>query len=95
MTELSSFQKACGDELKKAVLQLGHEIRNWDVVSGREETYIEAEVPPLKIWIYQDGADWQGLGRKRVFELVDYDSLDDLQRAFLAEVTIALQGQFK
>lgn len=90
MTKLSPFQDKCGHELRKVLRDLGHEARSWEVVKGREETYVEADFGPIKIWIYEDGACWQGRGRDRVFEAVDYDSLDDLQRAFLAEVTSAL-----
>jgi hypothetical protein len=90
MTMLSPFQEKCGEELRKVLRDLGHEARNWEVVKGREETYIEADIDPIKIWIYEDGACWQGLGRDRVFETVDYASLEHLQRAFLTEVAAAL-----
>ena len=90
MTRLSPFQEKCGDELRKALRDLGHEASRWRVVKGCKETYIEADVGPVKIWIYEDGACWQGLGRDRVLESVDYDSLTDLQRAFLTEVTAVL-----
>ena len=90
MSELTPFQEKCGDELRKVLGDLGHEARSWEVVKGREETYVEADLGHIKIWIYEDGACWQGLGRDRVFETVDYDSLDDLQQAFLTEVAAAL-----
>ena len=90
MTTLSPFQEKCSDELKKVLRHIGHNIRTWNIVKGREETYIEVNLDRVKIWIYEDGACWQGVGRNRVFEAVDYDSLDDLQRAFLAEISVAL-----
>jgi hypothetical protein len=90
MTASSSFQDKCAAELTKVLQDLGHEARSWEVVKGCEETYIEADLGAVKIWIYEDGACWQGGGRDRVFEAVDYDSLDDLSRVFLAEVAAAL-----
>jgi hypothetical protein len=90
MTELTPFQEKCGAELKRVLRDAGHEVRRWEIVKGQHETYIEADLGPVKIWIYTDGACWQGLGRDRVFETPDYDSLDELQQAFLAEVSAAL-----
>jgi hypothetical protein len=90
MTELTTFQEKCSDELERVLRAARHEIRRWEVVKGQHETYIEADLGQVKIWIYTDGACWQGLGRDRVFEMSDYDSLDKLQAAFLAEVSAAL-----
>jgi hypothetical protein len=91
MTGLSPFQQKCGDELRKVVRELRHVVCGWEVVKGHEETYVEADLGPIRIWLYEDGACWQGLGRDRVFETVDYDSLDDLQRALVTEVVAALK----
>ncbi len=90
MIKLTSFQEKCGDELGKVLRSLGHEARKWEVVKGREETYVEVDLGQMKVWIYEDGACWQGYNRDRIFEAVDYNSLDDLQRAFLKEVVAAL-----
>ena len=90
MTKLSHFQENCGNELMKIFRDRGHESRSWEIVEGSTETYIQADLGLIKIWIYEDGACWQGRGRDRVFEAIDYDSLDDLQREFLAEVGSAL-----
>jgi hypothetical protein len=90
MTELTPFQEKCAAELRKVLQDAGHEVRSWEAVKGQHETYIEADLGPVRIWIYTEGVCWQGLGRDRVFETPDYDSLDDLQRAFLTEVAAAL-----
>lgn len=90
MTKLTIFQEQCGDELRALLTRLGHRIRSWNIVTGREETFVEVDAGPVRLWIYGDGACWQGLGRDRIFEAIDYDSLTDLQQAFLAEVTTAL-----
>jgi hypothetical protein len=90
MSQLSPFQQQCSSELKRLLLHASYAISRWNIVKGRGETYVEADVGPLKLWIYDDGACWQGVGRDRVYEAVDYDSLDDLQRAFLADVAALL-----
>ncbi len=90
MSTLSHFQSQCSAELVKLINALGYEASRLHVVNGREEAYIEADLGPVKVWIYDDGACWQGFGRDRVFEAIDYDSLADLQQAFLSEVASAL-----
>jgi hypothetical protein len=90
MTKLTPFQEKCAAELRRVLHDTAHEARRWEVVKGRQETYIEADLGLFKIWIYEDGACWQGLGRDRVFETADYNSLSELQQAFLAEVSAAL-----
>ena len=90
MTELTSFQEKCGSSLRELLQTTGHEIRSWQVVAGRQEAFIEADLGPIRIWVYEDGACWQGLGRDRVYEAPDYGSLDDLQQAFLTDVIAAL-----
>lgn len=90
MTQLNIFQETCSRNLKKLLEDMGRKARSWDVVKGRKETYVEADIGDVKIWIYEDGACWQGHGRDRVFEAVDYDSQDQLQQAFIIEVATAL-----
>lgn len=90
MTDLTPFQDKCGAELKRVLRKAGYEVCRWEAIKGQHETYVEVDLGPVKIWIYADGACWQGLGRDRVFEAPDYNSLDHLQQAFLAEVSAAL-----
>ena len=90
MSQLSPFQEKCGDELKQVLRNLGREPRKWEVITGRTQTYIKADLVTIKVWIYTDGADWDGCGKEGVFEAPDFDSLDDLQQAFVKEVVAAL-----
>ena len=90
MSELTAFQEKCGDEFKKVLRDLGCEFRKWEIIKGREQTYIQVDLGRIQAWIYTDGADWKGCGRDRVYEAPDYDSLDDLQRAFIDEVSAVL-----
>lgn len=93
MITLTAFQKQCGTELTAILRMRNCEPRTWDVVKGHDETYIEVDLGSIKLWIYEDGACWQGDGRDRVFEAIDYDSLDDLQQAFLADIRLQLEGK--
>lgn len=86
MSELSPFQEKCSDELKKALQVIGCKVRSWEIVTGRRETYIKADLGAVRLWIYKDGADWEGRDRDRGYESPDYDSLDDLQAAFIRDV---------
>ena len=49
MIKLTSFQEKCGDELGKVLRSLGHEARKWEVVKGREETYVEVDLGQMKV----------------------------------------------
>jgi hypothetical protein len=93
MFTLSPFQEKCGAYLRSMLRDLHHDPRTWEVVRGREETYVEADLGGVRIWIYEDGACWRGAGRGRVLEAVDYDSLEDLQRVFLTEIASVLTGR--
>jgi len=86
MRELTDFQEKCVAELTTSLRNRDCEIRSSGTVNGRQETYIEIDLGFIKLWIYTNGACWQGHGRDRVFEVDDYDSIDGLQRAFIAEI---------
>jgi hypothetical protein len=62
-------------------------------IGGEQEPYIEGSIGNIQIWIYHDGeACVVGRGLDRVFELPDFNSVQDLRNAFVEVVAMLVEG---
>ncbi len=99
MNKLTSFQIKCREELIKKVKSLGINIPDFTVLTAdktdfaEEEVFMEAFVNDIRIWIYEDGAHIKGIGENVPFEDLDYNTEEDLIRAFCDKVVVLLQKE--
>ncbi len=85
MSHLNDFQNKTEIALISALASNARELESREVVVGKDETYIEANISqsPLKVYIYEDGAEISGGGISAIFEIQDFDTLDDLMDVFV------------
>ena len=79
---LNEFQVETEAKLKD-VLSFKQIAGNFKIDAGQEESATIATIGPYVCWIYPDGADVSGDGIDKRFEIYDYDSLKQLQMAFI------------
>jgi hypothetical protein len=86
--ELATFQTGCEERLTAALARLGRRVAGRRL-DGQSETYITGSIEGRNItfWIYEEGADFHAGKRHRLFERLDYGSLDDLAGGFVAKLT--------
>jgi len=89
---LTDFQIRCELRLSGALRQIGGSISG-RMLNGQGEPYVSGGVSDsdLEFWIYEDGADFKSSRGSKVFEELDFGSLDDLAEAFIASVLEAVQ----
>jgi UDP-N-acetylglucosamine--N-acetylmuramyl-(pentapeptide) pyrophosphoryl-undecaprenol N-acetylglucosamine transferase len=82
---LTSFQVATEAALTNILVQSAPGELQREIVSGREETYVRVDIVPrgISFFLYSDGAQIQGKGLDKRFEIEDYASGEALQRSFL------------
>lgn len=85
MTQLTEFQYETERALNRRLEAIGFVLENRKVL-GEKEQYIAGEIQDVKVWIYTDEACVIGRGVDRVFERWDFDSLEELQEAFIRQV---------
>jgi hypothetical protein len=85
MAQLTDFQVETERALEQSLEKVGVALEERKL-RGETETYIEAKVHDLSVWIYTDEACVKGRGVDRVFEKWDFDSPQDLRRAFIKQV---------
>jgi len=88
MTDLSAFQKDLRAKLGNYLASNGMALAN-ERIDGEHTTYIAADVQStdLKIWIYQDGAEFTNLDDVDCrFESVDFDSSELLIEEFIKKL---------
>jgi len=91
---LTPFQRTCLQELERALSAVGGHLEDvqWHqdhpVLGGENSTYLQARVSgtAVEVWVYGDQADVGAPGNVRVFESLDYDSPEELTRAFVRAV---------
>ena len=82
----TAFQQSTREQLLQLLDSCG--MQHIAGVGGERETYVTVYVPSvdLRAWIYDDEAQFHIAGRQIIHERPDYASIDDLQRAFLANL---------
>lgn len=92
--QLNEFQIECENKLQEALKTKGVSLSNRKV-TGERETFVEARIKDLKIWIYLDGTDIISDDRKVIFrfEELDFRSPTDLIKAFVSEIMGHLSKQ--
>jgi hypothetical protein len=84
--KLTKFQIQCEEKLNGVIDTHGLKLVDRKI-EGNDESYIYGKIgsTPFEIFIYEDEAQIQGEIDER-FELPDYESLDELEQAFLSKV---------
>lgn len=83
--ELTDFQMGTERQLADRLKGRGIELSGRQV-EGSTDPAIKGMVDGIRIWIYPEGACVIGRGTDRVFEKVDYSTLDELGSAFIEKV---------
>ena len=83
MEQFNEFQKSTEAGLKELLAAIGCDA-DFGVDGGPDEFAVKVTTGKYTSWIVPDGAVVGGEGIDKCFEIYDYDSLDDLQSAFLA-----------
>jgi len=90
--QLTDFQIQCEKRLITALSEIGLSVSGRSL-DGKTETYITGTITGTNIifWIYEDGADFKSPNVSPGFEKPDYDSLDDLSKAFVTSIINAVE----
>lgn len=85
---LSAFQSKCFRLVEDLLLRHGHDISH--DIGGERETYLvlpaNLDSVTVRIYVYEDEAGYFLDDDWRIWERPDYDSDDELIRAFLADL---------
>lgn len=101
MNKLTNFQKKCEEELKKHLDNIGVVIENRKILEGDKtwfadkQTFVEASIGRITIWIYDDEAYIKGKDIEIPFESPDYNSEDELIKAFVEKVISIIKWQLE
>ena len=84
---LTDFQTKCEASLQALLTEQGRRLDARSIM-GTTETYIRARISgtDLTVYVYEDEAQIHGSGVTRRFEAPDYESSEELLRAFVAEI---------
>jgi hypothetical protein len=90
--QLTDFQVQCEKRLISALCKIGLSIAGRSL-DGEMKTYITNTVSGTNVtfWIYEDGADIKSPNGNPVFEKPDYDSLDELGKAFVNSIMNSIE----
>jgi hypothetical protein len=89
---LTPFQEKTEAALRAALARVNVSLEN-RLLEGERETFVRVRLSgtSLEVFIYEDEAGVQGPGLDVRFEAPDYDSSDQLAKAFIAETVARAQ----
>ena len=87
---LTEFQRQAQQRLEALVAQKGQHLALKR--GGRSETFLTGTLVPsgIDVWIYEDGLEFKGSGRRALLERPDFSSLEGMLEYFLQELATAL-----
>ncbi len=83
MREKTEFQKKCSDLFLTELQGIGISCDKWSFVDGKQESFFEASVAKINIWIYDDGACIKTVNKTKILEALDYKNEDELIDDFI------------
>lgn len=83
---LSPFQEDLASEVESIVVSKGHELLREMYENGEVALKLICVAAAIEVWIYVDGANISSESLDQRFELVDYDTIQDLREAVLARL---------
>jgi hypothetical protein len=83
--KLNDFQLTAQESLRQIFDGAGV-VASFEIGGGPDEFAAKISFGQFETWIYPDGADVGGPGVDERFEIYDFDSLDDLQRKYVAYI---------
>lgn len=98
MLELNVFQQKCKKRLFEKISALGLAVDQIFVKETKgkwyagKEIYIEASLKGISFWIYEDGTHIKTENVNQSFEVLDYNSDDDLISSFVREMVSLLRS---